>query len=50
MFNNPIKRQVLVTGKAVSAEVLKDNSKTFWVKLPDGNVIKRHKNKHTVTL
>jgi hypothetical protein len=28
------------------AEVLKENSKTFWVKLPDGNVVKRHKVKH----
>lgn len=28
------------------AEVVKENKKTFIVRLPDGNVIKRHKEKH----
>ena len=28
------------------AEVLKENKKTYIVRLPDGNVIKRHKDKH----
>lgn len=30
------------------AEVLKNNSKTMIVRLPDGNVVKRHKVKHLV--
>jgi hypothetical protein len=30
-----------------SAEVLKENSKTWIVRLPDGNVVKRHKVKHS---
>lgn len=30
------------------AEVVKENNRTLWVKLPDGNVIKRHKVKHAV--
>jgi hypothetical protein len=30
-------------------DILKENQKTFWVRLPDGTVIKRHKRKH-VTL
>jgi ribosomal protein L10 len=28
------------------ARVVKDNLKTVWVKLRDGNIIKRHKMKH----
>lgn len=30
------------------AEVVKDNPKTFWVKLPDGHIIKRDKRRHVV--
>lgn len=30
------------------AVVIKENAKTLWVQLPDGNVIKRHKSKHLV--
>lgn len=32
-----------------TSEVLKENSKTVWVKAPDGKtIIKRHKEKHNV--
>lgn len=35
------------TSKGVqSAEVLRQNSKTWIVRLPDGNIVKRHKVKH----
>jgi hypothetical protein len=30
------------------AELVQSNHKTVWVKLADGNVIKRHKVKHAV--
>ncbi len=30
------------------AEVVRQNHLTVWVKLPDGNIIKRHKVKHAV--
>jgi hypothetical protein len=30
------------------AELVRENHKTVWVRLPDGNVIKRHKVKHAV--
>jgi len=30
------------------AEVIKENAKTLIVRLPDGNVVKRHKVKHVV--
>ena len=39
---------VLVHGKRVATEVVKENAKTLWVRLNDGNVIKRHKAKHEV--
>lgn len=29
-----------------TADVVKENTKTVWVLLPDGNLIKRHKDKH----
>jgi hypothetical protein len=32
----------------MKAEVIKTNSKTVIVRLPDGNVIKRHKEKHVI--
>jgi len=32
----------------VSARVVKENEKTVWVELKDGNIIKRHKEKHVV--
>lgn len=30
----------------VGAGIVRENSKTVWVRLPDGNIIKRHKTKH----
>jgi hypothetical protein len=30
-------------GKIVSAELVRENSKTIWVKLPDGHTVKKHK-------
>jgi hypothetical protein len=32
----------------MNAEVIKSNAKTVIVRLPDGNVIKRHKAKHVI--
>jgi hypothetical protein len=37
---------ILVSDEPTSVEVLKENPKTYIVRLPDGNVIKRHKVKH----
>ena len=34
--------------KVVEVVLVKENNKTIWVKLPDGNVIKRHRKKHLV--
>lgn len=43
-----MKIQVKLTGKTVTADVIKENPLTVWVKLDDGNVIKRNKRKHVV--
>lgn len=32
----------------LKAEVLKENAHTFIVKFPDGNIVKRHKQKHVL--
>ncbi len=40
--------QVKLSDKIVTAEVLRINPKTLWVRLPDGKIIKRHKQKHLV--
>lgn len=32
----------------LDCEVVKENAKTVWVKLPNGNRVKRHKTKHLV--
>jgi|NOAtaT_7_FD_contig_31_8903004_length_977_multi_12_in_0_out_0_1 hypothetical protein len=32
----------------LEAEVLKNNAKTVIVRLPDGNIVKRHKTKHVI--
>jgi hypothetical protein len=37
---------ILVCDESTSVEVLKENPKTYIVRLSDGNVIKRHKIKH----
>lgn len=37
---------IKVSNETVSAEVIKENAKTFIVRLSDGNIIKRHKIKH----
>lgn len=42
------KIEVKLTGESVTATVVKENHLTVWVKLPDGNVIKRHKRKHII--
>lgn len=41
--------KVKLTDRVVDVEVVKMNTITMWVRLPDGNVIKRHKRKHVVT-
>lgn len=41
--------QVSTKSKGVlQAEVLTENTHTFIVRLPDGNIVKRHKKKHCV--
>jgi len=42
--------QVKLSNKVVTAEVLRINPKTLWVRLPDGKIIKRHKEKHLIKL
>lgn len=37
-----------VKERVVDAEVVKVNKKTVWVRLADGHVIKRHKEKHII--
>jgi hypothetical protein len=37
---------VKVGNKITPVTVVKDNPRTWWVRLPDGNVVKRHKVKH----
>ena len=32
----------------IEAELLESNAKTVWVKLPGGDIIKRHRKKHNV--
>lgn len=32
----------------MKTEVIKNNAKTVIVRLPDGNIIKRHKEKHVI--
>lgn len=46
-MNNQVQVK-LFSGKIVNATVVKQNAKTLLVRLPDGNVIKRHKKKHLV--
>jgi hypothetical protein len=47
MLLPPMKQiNVQLTSGVVSAEVIAENPKTLWVRLPDGNVIKRHKVRH----
>lgn len=36
-------------GEGVNVEIIKENAKTFIVRLPDGHIIKRHKVKHVIT-
>jgi hypothetical protein len=37
-----------VHGKLVTVSLVQENAKTVWVRLPDGQVVKRHKVKHRV--
>lgn len=39
-----------ISGERQKAPVVKNNSKTVLVRLPDGNVIKRHKVRHMVSM
>ena len=45
--NNTVK--VKLTSGTVDAVVVVGNRKTVWVRLPDGNVIKRHRLKHLMS-
>jgi hypothetical protein len=38
--------KVKLQHKTVDAVIVSGNRKTVWVRLPDGNVIKRHRLKH----
>lgn len=40
------KVKVMVGTGIVTAEVVRENDLTMWVRLADGEVIKRHKRKH----
>ncbi len=40
---------VKLSKKVVRATLVKENPHSVWVKLPDGNVIKRNKRRHIVT-
>lgn len=40
--------QVRLGGQIVNAEVVKINDKTIWVRISNGDVIKRHKRKHVI--
>ncbi len=42
--------KVKLTDRVVDVEVVRMNTRTMWVRLPDGNVIKRHKRKHVASL
>jgi len=46
----PTAQVKLYSGEIVNATVIRENPKTLWVQLPDGNIIKRHKAKHLVQL
>ena len=48
MSEMPEAIKVRLSGGIVSARLVKENKKTIWVKLKDGNIIKRHKEKHVV--
>lgn len=41
--------KVKLTRGIVDAVIVSGNRKTVWVRLPDGNVIKRHRSKHIVS-
>ena len=47
-FNKNDKVHVNVGGKRIKADVVKQNPLTVLARLPDGNIIKRHKVKHHV--
>lgn len=42
-------REVSTTRTRMACLLVKENPITVWVKLSDGNIIKRHKDKHGVT-
>jgi len=44
------KVKVMVGTRVETCEVVEENNMTLWVRLPDGNVIKRHKVKHVVEM
>ena len=48
MSNLPEVVKVKLHEGIVSMRLVKENDKTIWVELKDGNIIKRHKQKHLV--
>ncbi len=40
--------KVLIRGKAVNATLVSKNEHTVWVRLWNGDLVKRHKGKHVV--
>jgi len=46
---NPNTVKVKLQSGTVDAVVVSGNRKTVWVRLPDGNVVKRHRLKHLVS-
>lgn len=41
--------KIKLTSGIVDAVIVSGNRKTIWVRLPDGNVIKRHRLKHLMS-
>lgn len=42
--------RTLIKNRRTSAVLLRENPKTVICRLPDGNIVKRHKRKHEVSL
>jgi hypothetical protein len=36
--------------RRVRGEVVKENEKTVWVRLPDGHIVSRHKKRHNILI
>lgn len=41
---------IKLSGRIFNAELVRENIKTIWVRLADGNIIKRHKVRHVISI